>query len=199
MFQALLQGVQPGLGTVGRLQAQRQHRAAHAAVGLEPCPGAVERGLQVALVEHDEHVNALGLRRDQRARQLAFGEFGIGGHQHQHLVEVGREGLGAHLVLPVEQVAPLVDALDAALVARHLPLHLVTHDHGVLLAAGVADAASAVGAFDEAMAAMRRHHQTGLQIGHQAFCRASTAAAQWKSLAEMPFTSCVLKRTLQRL
>ena len=76
---------------------------------------------------------------------------------------------------------------------------LIADDDGVLLATWVADAALAVGTFHEAVPAMGRHHQSGQQLGHQAFCSASTAVAQWKSLTEMPPTSCVLKRTVQRL
>jgi hypothetical protein len=75
------------------------------AIGRQLAPGALEGLDQVALVERDDRRDALGLRRDQRARQLVLGELGLGRDQDQHLVQVGGEGLGADLVLPVEEVA----------------------------------------------------------------------------------------------
>ena len=72
--QSGLQFVQPGFGGGGgfTFEAQGQYRTAHAAVGRQACPGAVKARLHVALVEHDQHVNVLGLGRDQGACELAF-------------------------------------------------------------------------------------------------------------------------------
>ncbi|MDT4867774.1 hypothetical protein FQZ97_1027040 [compost metagenome] len=147
------------------LESQRQDITTHAPVAFQPVPGLIESGLQIALVEHDQHRDALGFGRDQRARELAFGELGVGRDQHQDLVEVGGEGLGAHLVLPVKQVAPGVHAFDAAFVARGLPLHMVAHDHLALLSARVADAALSVRAFHQAVPSVGRHHQPGKGAG----------------------------------
>ena len=181
------------------LQAQWQHGAAHAAVGVQAAPRALECGAQVLLVEHDERIDAGVLGRDQGPGELALGELGVCRQEHQHLVEVGGKGLGAQFVLAVEEVAAGLDALDAALVAGGLPLNAVAHDHRVLLAARVAEQAAAVVLLHEAVAAVRSHHQAGLKRCHQLPCSASTARAQKKSLTEMPFTSWVLKRSVQRL
>ena len=108
--------------------------------------------------------------------------------------------------------------LDHAFVARGLPAHAVA-DHAVaLLPARVADEALALGRFDDVVAAVAGHNQSdverdglaqrqaaaGVVIGiglRQAVneINASARAAQMKSLIEMPFTECVLKRTTQRL
>ncbi|RYY84904.1 MAG: ribosome small subunit-dependent GTPase A, partial [Comamonadaceae bacterium] len=80
-------------------QRERQHAVAHVLVRHQPGPGAFERLHQVALVQRDQRGDVFHLGGDQRARQLHLGELGFGGDQHQHLVEVGRERLGADLVL----------------------------------------------------------------------------------------------------
>ena len=67
------------------------------------------------LVEHDERRNALRFGRDQRACQLHRRKLGLRCNQDQHLVDVGGKRFGADFVLPVQQVAALVDALDHAL------------------------------------------------------------------------------------
>ena len=146
--------LQPGFAAGGGfgLQAQRQNFDAHLTVGCQALPGAVKRGLQVALVEHHQHRDLLRLGGDQGPGQLPFGEFRVGGHQHEDLVQVGRERLGPQFVLPVEEVAPGADALDAAFVGRGRPLHLVAHHHLALFAARVANAPFAIGRFDQAMA-----------------------------------------------
>ena len=83
--QAFAQGVQ----ALALLQAQRQHGGAHAPVGREPRPGLLERLAQVLLVEHDEGTDALGLGREQGARELAFGEHGLGRQEDQHTRSLG--------------------------------------------------------------------------------------------------------------
>ena len=76
----------------------------------------------------------------------------------------------------------------------------VADDAVALLAARVAGAAFAVGRLDDDMAAMRGHHAAEVERCElaQRFSE-STLAAQMKSLSEMPFTECVLKRSVQRL
>ena len=147
-------------------QAQRQDRVAHASVGRQARPSAIEEFLQVAFVEHDEHGNVLGLGGDQGAGELALGPFRVGGHQHHHQVQIGREGFGADLVLAVEQVLALNHALYRAFVASGLPDHTVTHHRLAFFAARVADAALPVGAFHQTMATVGRHHQTFLRPAH---------------------------------
>ena len=81
-------------------------RRMHAPVGREPGPGALDGSTRSLLLR--------AMRgRDARPRaaisaRASWGSLntGLGRDQDQHLVEVGREGLGADLVLPVEQVAP---------------------------------------------------------------------------------------------
>ena len=53
-------------------QRQRQHAVVHALVGQQPLPGPREGLDQVALVQRDERRDALGLGRDQGPRQAGF-------------------------------------------------------------------------------------------------------------------------------
>ena len=84
----------------------------------------------------------------------------------------------------------------------------VIADHGLaFLAAWMADAALAIGRLDHAMAAVAANDQAFFRSGTfaaHAVCActcssASIRAAQSRSVGEMPFTSCVFRRTTQRL
>src|SRR5262249_4321257 len=141
-----------------------------------------------------------GFGGDQRPRQLRLAERGLARHQHEDLVEVGGEGLGAPLVLAEQEVAPRLDVLDHALVAGSLPAHAVADHRLALLAARVADEPPALGRLYDEVAAVTGHHQPDVELVEFAqTSKASALAAQMKSLIEMPPTECVLKRTVQRL
>ena len=68
------------------LDRQRQHLVTHAPVGCEFGPGPAERLDQIAFIQRNDGANVLGLRRDQRARQLAFGKLRLCSNQNQDLV-----------------------------------------------------------------------------------------------------------------
>jgi len=144
---------------------QRQYGATHAAVGSQAPPGVGEGGGQISLVECDERGDACGLASDEGAGELVFGKSRLGGQQDEGLVNIGGEGLGAHLVLPVQQVAARFDALDAAFVLRGLPQHAVARHGLAFLAARVADDALAVRRFHNAVAAVAGDDEAALQGG----------------------------------
>ena len=181
------------------LQRELEHLHAHRAVGLQALAGLHGTGL-VDLVQADQRRDAGAFGGDQRTRQLRFAEHRFAGHQQQDLVQIGGKGLGAPVVLTEQQVAPFLDCFDHAFVAGALPAHQVA-DHQVGLApAQVALHTSAFGGLDEGMPAVRGHDPRHCQPLETAQGnRASTLAAQMKSLIEMPPTEWVLKRTVQRL
>src|SRR5207245_579455 len=119
----------------------------------------------------------------------------------------GGKGLGAHLVLPVKQVAARLNFFNRAFILRGQPLDAVANHGLAFLATRVADETFAGWRFNEHMAAKPGHHQTRLGArdlhgpSPSRFAQASKAStfdAQKKSLTEMPFTSCELKRTVDR-
>src|SRR5450830_193288 len=182
----------------------------HVPVRGQPGPGAGKGLDQIAFVEADDRGDVLSLGCDQGARELVCRKLRLGGHQDQHLVEVGGKGFGADLVLPVEEILAGQHLLDGAFLALtrrgRQPAHTVTHHGLALLAAGVADAPHAIGALDDAVAPVAGHHQALLQgaaLTHEGLparsvsSRASTWVAASKSRSDRPFTSWVLKRTAQ--
>ena len=156
---------------------------------------------------------------DQGPGELHLAEHGLDRDPHQQLVEVGREGFAAPLVLPVEQVAAFFHRQDHAFVAAFLgglPAHAVAHHGFGFLATRVAQQARPLGGFDQQVAAVAGHDQAAVAFlrGGLAFAalaaRAaalgsfhgfspSTRAAQMKSFSERPPTEWVDQRTVQRL
>ena len=92
------------------------------------------------------------------------------------MVNIGRKGFGANLVLAVEQIAPRLYFFDTALLplawGGGQPQHAVTDQGLIFFAPGVADAAVAIGALHHAVAAMAAHDQALLQA--HTFCIASS-------------------------
>jgi hypothetical protein len=139
-----------------------------------------------------------------RARELVLGELGIGGDQHQHLVEVGGERLGADLVLPVEQVAARLDLLDRAfvVVSRHCTRSPTTTC--AFLPRGwqmrrVPSGDSTMQWRPKLATTSPGSSPAASAKGGPHASRASTCAAQAKSVSDRPCTSCVRQRTTQRL
>jgi len=122
--------------------------------------------LQVDFVEQDRGLDAGLFGRNQGAAELAFAEAGIRGHHDQQAIQVGSERLGAHLVLPVQQVAPRLDALDHALgglFVGGLPAHLVADDAVAFLAAGLAQHRVVVAGLHQVVATVTSDHQPDAQ------------------------------------
>src|SRR5205085_1879026 len=105
--------------------------------------------------------------------------------------------LRADLVLAVEQVAPLLHAGDHAFVTGALPAHEVADDGLIPLALRVTQDARAIGRFHQAVAAMAGDHAAVPVFAHAS--SASAHAAHSKSVSEMPWSECVLKRTTHLL
>ncbi len=182
----------------------------HLAIGGKALPSARERLGQIAFVERDDRRDFCSLTGDQSSRELAFRELWLSSDQDQRLIKIGSKHFAADFVLPVEQIAPLIDALNGAFVFAGEPLHSIAHNGLRFLASRVADGSPTIGRLHQAMPAEAGDHQTefkvlrrfqrGLQCGIQrALTSASTSAAHSISVIEMPLTSCVLKRTMQRL
>ena len=105
------------------------------------------------------------MRSHQGARELRLAENGLTRYQHQDLIEVGCKGLGAPIVLPEEQIASLLEALDHATVAGGLPAHAVTHHQFTLLAAGMTVHTPALRGLDDHMAAVGGDNQAQVEFG----------------------------------
>ena len=95
---------------------QRQHLVAHGAVGGQLGPGSTKGLGQVAFVQRDHRAYARGLGGDERTRELVFRELRLGSHEDEHLVQVGRKGLGAQFVLAVKQVVAWLDFFNRTFV-----------------------------------------------------------------------------------
>ena len=138
-------------------------RIQNAAIGLQPLPCHGKRLFQIVLVERDDGGNARIFCSDQGARQLAFREHGLCRNHDQYLIEVGSKRLGANFILAVEQVAAFQHFFNRAFLAlpggRGLPQHTVTDDRLAFLAARVANAALAIGRFNDAVTAMATYDQ----------------------------------------
>ena len=162
--QRVHRGLARVVGGLG-LDRQREHLIAHGAVGRQLGPGAAEGFGQVAFVQGNDGADTGGLGGNQCARQLVFRELRLGRHEDEHLVQIGRKGLGAHLILPVKQVVARLDFFDRAFVFRGQPAHTVAHHGLTFFAARVADDAFAVGFFNQHVATETGHYQTCFGAG----------------------------------
>ncbi|CAM2158183.1 hypothetical protein PT2222_40182 [Paraburkholderia tropica] len=146
-----------------------EHRIAERAIALQSLARERQHGFQVDLVEQDDRREPVGLGGHERAPEQVFAEVRLGGEHDQQLVEIRREELRLELVGAIEQIAPLADRHDHALVGRRrLIVDAVAHRDLALLAARKAleRRAAAVGR-DEIMAAVCRDHDA-VQRGRRA-------------------------------
>ena len=148
---------------VFRLDRQWQHLVAHTPIGRKFGPGPAEGLDQVAFIQRNDGLDALGFRRNQGTCQLAFRKFGFCGNQDQDLVQIGGKRLGPHFILPVKQVAALFYFFDRAFVLRGQPADAVADDDLAFLAARVANDPLAGFGFNQHMAAKTCHHQSRLR------------------------------------
>jgi hypothetical protein len=90
-------------------------------IRCQPVPGAGKGLGEVTFVQGDDRGDVLLFGGNQGTGQLAAGKLRLGGNQDQHLIQVGRKHLGAHIVLAIEQVASRLDFLNRAFVLRGQP------------------------------------------------------------------------------
>src|SRR5690606_36817588 len=110
---------------------------------------------EIDLVQHDDGRNAGMAGRHQSATQQVVGIGGFGGDDHQQLVDIGGELLGAHVVGAVQQVAPVVYLVDGAFVQTlGADVYVVAHGRPGALAPGKTCAQSAVHHFNDVMSAV---------------------------------------------
>jgi hypothetical protein len=121
---------------VGRaLDRQLEHVVAERAIGREALTRDRQRRLDVDLVQHDERLQFVRFGRDQRAAEQVLAEVRFGREHDQQLVEVRGEQLRLELVGAVQQVAPLADLDDHALIGRRMLVHDAVADRDLALLA----------------------------------------------------------------
>lgn len=116
---------------------QLQHRITQRDEGRQAASRIRQAGRDVGLVQHDQHLQVLALRRAQAARHELVAEAGFGGDHHHHLGGVGGDQLLAPGVRAVEQAAALHQLVDHALAGAGVGhLDPVATGKHALLAAG---------------------------------------------------------------